>query len=180
MPKQIYDLPANLTYDKNSNRYRYRCPSSGKRTWIGADKSEAIAYANFHGHRSHVECPLPYRPDLLVRQGEQSESCCALYRHYGVNFNLLYVGISVSLLNRTSNHSNVSDWFQSVAHIAIEWYRNRDAALSVEKMAIFCERPKHNKKLDNFSVEEVEIVQSLGFSRGVHNFMCERKALGYD
>lgn len=45
-PKNIYeDLPKNLTFDKGSKRYRYRWPPTGKRTWLGSNKNEAIEKA---------------------------------------------------------------------------------------------------------------------------------------
>lgn len=44
-PKNVHDLPKNLTYDKQSERYRYRWARTGKRTWIGRDREQAIEYA---------------------------------------------------------------------------------------------------------------------------------------
>ena len=45
-PKNVYKLPANLTFDKQSKRYRYRWPPTDKRTWLGRDQQAAVDQAN--------------------------------------------------------------------------------------------------------------------------------------
>jgi hypothetical protein len=39
------ELPDNLTFDSHSGRYRYLNPETGKRSWVGADKAEAVQLA---------------------------------------------------------------------------------------------------------------------------------------
>jgi len=66
-----------------------------------------------------------------------------MYRHFNKAGELLYVGISLSAVQRLSNHSN-SKWFDEISHITIEQFDTRAAALSAEKQAIIEESPKYN------------------------------------
>lgn len=68
----------------------------------------------------------------------------ALYRHFGADGSLLYVGISLSWPARTKAHSRSSHWFDQVARVEVERYPNRAAALEAEREAIKREGPKHN------------------------------------
>jgi hypothetical protein len=70
----------------------------------------------------------------------------ALYRHYDADGALLYVGISLSPMARTGQHSMDACWFDSVSSISIEWHENRSAALDAECIAINFENPRHNVK----------------------------------
>lgn len=57
----------------------------------------------------------------------------------------MYVGISLSVMSRLSQHKNSSAWFNSTATIDVEWYPTRRDALAAEKQAIQTECPVHNK-----------------------------------
>lgn len=67
-----------------------------------------------------------------------------LYRHFDADNVLLYIGISKSLLNRISQHSHVSHWFESISLIKLEWFATREEALEAERNAILYERPLYN------------------------------------
>lgn len=69
----------------------------------------------------------------------------ALYRAYSESGELLYVGISLSVMSRLSSHKNSSAWFNSAATIDIEYHPTRTGALAAEKQAIQTECPVHNK-----------------------------------
>tara|TARA_R100000482_G_scaffold120627_1_gene66079 strand:+ start:774 stop:1280 length:507 start_codon:yes stop_codon:yes gene_type:complete len=69
----------------------------------------------------------------------------ALYRAYSSTGELMYVGISLSVMSRLSQHKNSSAWFNSAARIDIEYYPTRTDALAAEKQAIQTECPVHNK-----------------------------------
>lgn len=62
-PKQVHGLPPNLTYDRQSGRYRYRWARTGKRTWIGRDREQSIEYAERLNRAAEFE-----RLQLLQRQ----------------------------------------------------------------------------------------------------------------
>lgn len=38
-------LPPNLTFDRHSGRYRFENPDTGKRSWVGSDRAEAVQAA---------------------------------------------------------------------------------------------------------------------------------------
>ena len=67
-----------------------------------------------------------------------------LYRHFDEKGNLLYVGVSLSVMARLSQHRSASEWFGDIARVEIEHHPNRGAALEAEKKAIREEKPKHN------------------------------------
>lgn len=68
----------------------------------------------------------------------------ALYRHFDAAGNLLYVGISIQPFTRTEQHSRNKQWWPSIATISIEWFDDREAALTAERDAIANEYPRHN------------------------------------
>ena len=67
-----------------------------------------------------------------------------LYRHYDKDDNLLYVGISLSTLQRLGQHKRNARWFDSITRIGIEKCSDRDEALRKEAYAIKTERPVYN------------------------------------
>jgi len=68
----------------------------------------------------------------------------SLYRHYNSNGDLLYVGVSLSTLQRLGQHADHSDWFLSIARVTIEHLETREAALDAERAAVIREKPLHN------------------------------------
>jgi predicted GIY-YIG superfamily endonuclease len=68
----------------------------------------------------------------------------SLYRHYNSEGELLYVGVSLSALQRLGQHAECSEWFKSIASVTIEHFETRDAALDAERNAIVRECPLHN------------------------------------
>lgn len=78
----------------------------------------------------------------IPKQDERTE----LYRHYDVDGNLLYVGVSADALDRYSGHkAKKSEWIHLVSRIEITHYNTRSDALKAEKSAIVNERPPYNK-----------------------------------
>lgn len=73
------------------------------------------------------------------------EGLTQLYRHWDKDDNLLYVGISLSAVQRTSQHKRLAGWFPKVTKITIEHFDSREAALKAEKKAIRKEEPRFNK-----------------------------------
>jgi predicted GIY-YIG superfamily endonuclease len=68
-----------------------------------------------------------------------------LYRHYDKDDNLLYVGVSWSVIERLRRHEKSSHWFGEVDIIKLEKYPSREASLEAERKAILAERPRYNK-----------------------------------
>lgn len=69
---------------------------------------------------------------------------CKLYRHFNAENELLYVGVSVSILARLDGHRTNSHWFDQIVKITIENFPTREEALSAEFNAIRLEFPKYN------------------------------------
>ena len=68
-----------------------------------------------------------------------------LYRHFDRDGNLLYVGVSWSVLERLRRHEKCSPWFGEVDSIRLEKYPSRKELLKAELEAIRTERPLYNK-----------------------------------
>lgn len=68
-----------------------------------------------------------------------------LYRHFDKQGRLLYVGISLGVLHRTSRHKAGSSWFDQIATITLEHFPNKANASAAEKRAIRDECPAHNR-----------------------------------
>ena len=76
-----------------------------------------------------------------------------LYRHFDKKDRLLYVGISLSLLQRLSQHKRNSHWFKKISKVVPERFASRELALEAEKKAIAEECPRHNN-CKNFPTEK--------------------------
>lgn len=81
----------------------------------------------------------------MKRRPDPGPGCTALYRHFSAEGILLYVGISMSVPQRTSQHARSQPWFIDVVRIDIQWFDNRRDALRAERAAIKKERPLFNK-----------------------------------
>lgn len=68
----------------------------------------------------------------------------ALYRQFGEDGRLLYVGVSVSAMERFRAHLDESEWAQGVRTITVEWFDTRRSAEQAERKAIRDEAPIHN------------------------------------
>lgn len=69
----------------------------------------------------------------------------ALYRAYSATDELLYVGISISVMSRLSVHKSSSDWFAGTSRVEVEWHPSRKKAMAAEMQAIKTEYPRYNK-----------------------------------
>lgn len=82
----------------------------------------------------------------------------ALYRHYDSSGSLLYIGVSLSAINRLKQHQ-ASAWIYTVSRVEIEYFSNRNEALYAEEVAIKLEKPKFNKH-HNGSNSEARVYDS--------------------
>jgi hypothetical protein len=79
----------------------------------------------------------------LLEQGIEPQGY--LYRHYHPNGDLLYVGITLSVLDRTSTHLSEAGWRDVICLIVVEPFATREQALEAEQLAIKTEFPKFNR-----------------------------------
>jgi hypothetical protein len=68
----------------------------------------------------------------------------ALYRIYGADRDLLYVGISKSFPGRMKQHAAAKPWWRDVSDIHLEHFENEATASEAEIAAIRAERPRYN------------------------------------
>lgn len=70
----------------------------------------------------------------------------AVYRFYGCDGSLLYVGMTSDVANRFISHRSLRPWWPSVdpAKTRIAWYDSRREAEAAETAAIVAEKPAHN------------------------------------
>lgn len=95
---------------------------------------------------------VPASPTLLTsitvpcNHPKRDEPTC-LYRHWNADGELLYVGISLSSIDRLAAHRSGSPWFREIARIDIEWHSDRLSAMRAERIAIQSESPKYNQRM---------------------------------
>jgi len=68
-----------------------------------------------------------------------------LYRHFNKDGELLYVGITVSVVGRLVQHKAGSFWFDEIATITIEKYPTHAEVAKAEEDAIKKESPIYNR-----------------------------------
>lgn len=86
-----------------------------------------------------VKNPEKQRKSKAVLDGPTS-----LYKHYAKGRKLLYVGISLSVLQRLLQHRQDSPWFDEIQTIVIKKYPTRKAAKAAEAALIKRHSPPHN------------------------------------
>lgn len=77
---------------------------------------------------------------------ETSSERTALYRFFGAEGQLLYVGITSKPGKRWETHMRSQSWWPDVAKQTVNWHPTREAALTAELVSIRDERPLHNAR----------------------------------
>ena len=67
-----------------------------------------------------------------------------VYRCFGEDDSLLYVGVSKNVKNRLSYHQANAVWYDQMQRHTVDRYRCRQDAENAEMRAIRCEKPLHN------------------------------------
>lgn len=70
----------------------------------------------------------------------------ALYRFFGADGQLLYVGITGKPGKRWETHMRSQPWWPDVTKQTVNWHPTREAALTAERLAIRDQRPLHNAR----------------------------------
>jgi excinuclease UvrABC nuclease subunit len=79
-----------------------------------------------------------------MNTNESTKNPCYLYRHFDKSGNLLYIGISMSVLNRIIQHERSAKWFSNLGHITIQEFESRALAEQAERIVIKTEKPPYN------------------------------------
>ncbi len=81
----------------------------------------------------------------------------AVYKHYDIDDNLIYVGIASDVTVRQTTHFKTSEWQQEIQNVFVEWHHSRLRAEIREILLIKAFRPKHNKVHNNNNLAELAI-----------------------
>lgn len=90
------------------------------------------------------QCTVEWTKYINERYPKPRQSRPGLYRHFDADGSLLYVGMSLDVMNRTRSHA-LSAWWNDVATITIERFETKEQAAAAELHAIRTERPLHNR-----------------------------------
>ena len=82
--------------------------------------------------------------DWVYLSREEQNKNNFLYRHFNKEGQLLYVGISLSAINRLTQHQKKASWFEEIVTMTMEPFLSKDDSLAAEKRAIKEEKPKYN------------------------------------
>jgi predicted GIY-YIG superfamily endonuclease len=67
-----------------------------------------------------------------------------VYRLYSATDDLLYVGITNSIIHRFGQHLATKPWFPEVSRATFQHFASRVEAHEAERRAVRTERPRHN------------------------------------
>ncbi|TDE33183.1 hypothetical protein [Antarcticimicrobium sediminis] len=70
-----------------------------------------------------------------------------VYRHFDAIGALLYVGACINHHTRDLHHKSQSDWWPQSASVQVEYHPTMREALAAERVAIYFEKPAHNKRV---------------------------------
>lgn len=115
---------------------------SGDGLWLTSEISD---WAHKVYCRNLQSAMRDFKDDGPRRRAESMAGQTALYRHYRANGDLLYVGISLSVTQRLSEHRRHAAWFQQIAAVTVQWFHDREKAEAAEIAAIRDESPIFNK-----------------------------------
>jgi hypothetical protein len=71
-----------------------------------------------------------------------------LYRFYGADDLLLYIGLTCNPGQRFMHHRDNKEWWSEIIRIALEQFPDREALVAAERAAIKAEKPLYNIKMN--------------------------------
>jgi predicted GIY-YIG superfamily endonuclease len=115
-------------------------------------RSSRLAGSNREGAGSQRAARHPAKAGGGIRARDEENKAdegltgarASVYRHYDKEGALLYVGVSLSAIQRLGQHRSKSEWFCAITTVTIQRFASRQAALKAEKKAIRTENPLHN------------------------------------
>jgi predicted GIY-YIG superfamily endonuclease len=72
---------------------------------------------------------------------------CFLYRFFGADDALLYVGVADDVARRLAQHRATAEWWPAAVRGELRCYPTRGAALQAEAIAITVEKPQRNAQI---------------------------------
>ena len=103
----------------------------------------------------------------MAAQGLRQVSRTYLYRFFDANDQLLYVGISKTVLARMAQHFATKDWIPNDGYIKWTTHPTRLAAQEAERKAITNEKPKWNVAFNDEQTDVYHQERKLVFANQV-------------
>jgi predicted GIY-YIG superfamily endonuclease len=85
----------------------------------------------------------------------------ALYRLYGAEGDLLYVGVTRNISVRFNQHQVTKSWWPDVRRKTMTWYGSRAAARAAESAVVVAEKPRYNRDEPTAEYSYVKIVNHV-------------------
>lgn len=114
---------------------------------VGAPRDDGSPNSKWREVRFSLLIPNSWRPPNAVRRptsGDDAEDPRYVYRLYGADGDLFYVGIARWPEVRLEQHAKAQPWWYSVVTRELVWYENLHLALAEEYRAIQDEQPRYN------------------------------------
>lgn len=114
--------------------------------WMSKEPDEHIKELGYaYGNRKHWELEKDWaQKDAAEKRQEKSGKKATLYRHFNHDGILLYIGQSISKVERALSHTKNKMWKHEVALVKMELHPLEDID-QIEKEAIRNEKPLYNK-----------------------------------
>jgi hypothetical protein len=93
------------------------------------------------------EVPEEFISIAMRPAGQPREGMAAVYRFYGSDRALLYIGSTNHPAMRWSRHGERQPWWPEVDAYQLEWWPDRAQAFTEEFKAIWAEAPRYNKRM---------------------------------
>jgi hypothetical protein len=94
-----------------------------------------------------------------------------LYRHYGADGELQYIGISLSAPQRLVQHRGRAHWFDQIVRVEMQSFATRHEAAAAEKAAIEREAPKYNIQFSKEQAKDRALARA--YQKGYREVMEE-------
>jgi predicted GIY-YIG superfamily endonuclease len=105
-----------------------------------------------------------------------SEPAGYLYRHYHPSGDLLYIGITQSVSERTKAHLFKASWKDFICLIVVEPFATREELLEAERDAIANEFPKYNRILNGHRHPVQELTRRQADEKRHQSVLARRAA----
>jgi predicted GIY-YIG superfamily endonuclease len=129
---------------------------------IGADPQATKNAKRMVAKSHHLDVALTLHDRVAAKFAsfikDDIEPAGYLYRHYDPKGDLLYVGITQGISERTKSHLSKATWREFICLIIVEPFETREELLEAERDAIINEFPKYNRVLNKrrHPVQELE------------------------
>ncbi|WP_329376101.1 hypothetical protein [Streptomyces sp. NBC_01483] len=94
--------------------------------------------------------------EMLTRKEHLADLRTAVYRFFGANGELLYLGITHDLQERWGTHERIQPWWLDVSRREFTWYDTRAEAEEIEATATAVQKPRYDRSGQRTTGGEVD------------------------